>query len=110
MKVQKTVRGGHTSEQGDTMQALPLNQVVHGKQAVSGTSARLDMTGAKIIRLASSTDSYVKWGDDTVVATTIDVYFPAGVEVLVIPAGMTHLAIIQEASGGIVTATQLGDS
>ena len=39
-----------------------------------------------------------------------DIYFPAGVEVLVIPSGMTHLAIIQETSSGVVTATQLGDS
>jgi len=109
MAVQKTVRGGHTSEQGDTMQALPLNQNIHAKQAVGGSSVRLDVTGAKIVRVASSTDSYIKWGNGSVVAAVTDVYFPAGVEVLVIPNGMTHLAIIQQLSSGVVTATQLGE-
>ena len=44
--VAKTVRGAQTSEQGDSMQALPLNQAVHAKQAVGASSVRMDLTGA----------------------------------------------------------------
>ncbi len=109
MGVAKVVRGVHTSEQGDSMQALPINQVVHVKQTIGASSSRMDLTGAKIVRVASSSDGYIKWGDNTVVAAATDVYFPAGVEVLVVPNGLTNLAIIQESSPGVVTATQLGD-
>ena len=109
-KVQKTIRGAQTSTQGDSIQALPLNTDVHTKFTVTGVSQVGDFTEASIVRLASSVDVYIAWGDSSVSASGSDVYFPSGVEVLVVPQYTTHLAIVQVSVGGPATATKLGDN
>jgi hypothetical protein len=78
---------------------------------VTGTSARQPLpsgAGAEdIVRLACNTDAFIIFGDVTVVAAPGDALFTAGVESFKVPDGATHIAAIQESSGGIMTITEL---
>src|SRR5210317_281676 len=72
---------------------------------VSGTSARGALpSGAShedIVRIACNTDCYIKFGDDTVEATTGDALFTQGVEAFKVPDGVSHVAALQVSAGGI---------
>ena len=60
-----------------------------------------------IVRLASNTDCYIKFGDSTVEATDSDTLFTQGVEAFKIPMNATHIAVLQLNTGGIMTITEL---
>jgi hypothetical protein len=78
---------------------------------VGGSSLRQPLpsgAGAEdIVRLACNTDCFIIFGDSTVVATSSDALFTAGVEAFKVPDGATHVAAIQESSSGIMTLTEL---
>jgi len=95
---------------GEAIQALPLIVANHVFKTVGAASVNAAVTDAKVIRVAVENACFIQWGASvaiTAVATT-DIYFPAGVETLVVPAGMTHIAFIQQTTGGVATITQLG--
>jgi hypothetical protein len=97
-------------QNGFPIQTLGLSaQTV--KITVSGVTARGTLpAGAShedIVRLASNTDCHIKFGDDTVEATTDDALFTQGVEAFKVPAGVTHIAVIQVSAGGIMTINEM---
>ena len=81
------------------------------KLTISGTTARGALpAGAShedIIRIASNTDCHIKFGDDTVEATTDDALFTQGVEAFKVPDGVSHVAAIQVSAGGIMTINEM---
>lgn len=50
------------------------------------------------VTLSLTSDSYVATGDESVVATTADIFLPAGVHDFVIPSGVTCVAVISAVS------------
>ena len=92
------------------IQALALVGTT-GKISITGTSARVALPSGvgheDVLRLASTTDCYIKFGDSTVEATTSDALFTAGVELFKVPAAATHVAAIQVSASGVMTVTEL---
>lgn len=80
--------------------------------ALAATSARVALpTGSKLIEISASENAYIAFGDNTVTASsTIGAtsrLFVAGVQIVPVPLDSsgdphTHIAAIQEASGGIL--------
>jgi len=103
------VKGMTKGQFGDAIQSLPTDESVHAKITVSASSQEADMTGSQLVRIASNTDTYIKFGITGLTATVSDLFFPAGVEVLVMPKDTTHVAIIQESAAGIATITKVGE-
>lgn len=103
------VKGMVKGQFGDTIQSLPIDLTVHSKQVVGAGSVRSDMTTSQVVRIACNTDSYIEFGDDTVVANSNSIFFPAGVEVFIMPKDTTHVAIVQESVAGIATITKVGE-
>ncbi len=79
--------------------------------AVAGASADVALpTGARagdIVRVACNTDCHIAWGDNTITATTSDCLFPAGVEIMRVPAGATNLAAIRVTANGTLTINEV---
>lgn len=77
------------------------------KITIGGSSVRVALpSGPQVVRLAATGNCWIKFGDGTVTATTSDTLFPAGVEVVKIPTGVTHIAAIQDgASTGSLSIT-----
>lgn len=69
------------------------------------SSADAVPTGAKLVRIGIDTDCYIRWGSSAAVtvSTTNGHFFPRGVEVLVVPKGVTHIANIS--ADGVQTGT-----
>jgi len=103
------VKGMTKGQFGDAIQSLPTDEATHAKITVGASSQAADMTGAQLVRIATNTDAYIKFGVSGVTATVSDLFFPAGVEVLVMPITTTHVAIIQESAIGVATITKVGE-
>lgn len=72
------------------------------------TSTRVALpTGAQLVRLAAINDCYVAFGDSNVVASGSNMLFTKGSEIFEVPAGATHVAVIQHTTGGAVTVTMM---
>ena len=104
------IEGTKRFETGEAIQVLPLDRSGSSnyKVSITVTSARQAIGSAQIVRVASDTACFIKWGDSSVTASTSDIYFPAGVEVLLVPDGVTDLAFIRSTADGFATITQLG--
>lgn len=114
MTDKKYVTGGVHSLNGDTIQVLPLNHNVDFFISVVASQARIGLNGANIIRIATSTDAFIKFGDVAVIALTStsgNTYHPQGVETFAVPNGATHVSIVKATGGvdGFGTVTQMGD-
>lgn len=78
------------------------------KLTVGAASTRVALpTGVAAVRLACTGTCWIKFGDSAVTAANTDTLFPAGAEVMKIPAGATYIAAIQEASGSVLSITGL---
>lgn len=64
-------------------------------------------SGAYIVRVAAVNDCYIAFGNSGVVASGASSLFPKGSELLKVPAGATHIAVIQHTTGGAVTVTDM---
>jgi len=95
-------------ETGEAIQALPLTVANNNKVTIGAATARQSVGSAEVVRVASDTACFILWGDNTVEAAITDVYFPIGVEVLIVPDGMTDIAFIRSTADGFATVTQLG--
>lgn len=95
--------GGHVQALAPS---LTDNQVV----TIAVASNRSTALNAEIYRIAANIGCYISFGDNTVVATTSDMYFPAGAEVFVKPETATNVAVIRETTDGILTVTAMGDN
>jgi hypothetical protein len=87
---------------GDPIPALCLKDSGGHSISVTATSARnaTAMTDTKIVSLYATVDVFLKLGDDTVVATTSDHFFPAGVYYDIHIKDNTHIAAIRASSDG----------
>lgn len=104
---------------------FPIQTLALGDSTVKLTVTSLSSRGAlpsgasheDIVRLACNTDCHIKFGDDTVEATTSDALFTQGVEAFKIPDQATHVAAVIVADGqgqggtnganGILTMTEM---
>lgn len=102
------LKGTVKGQYGDTIQSLPIDATVHQAVAVGAGSLRVDMTDAQLVRIAFNTDAYIAFGDVTITASPTDIFFPAGVEVLVMPKDTTHVAYIQESVTGKGSISKVG--
>lgn len=75
--------------------------------AVSARNSTAFAAGTRIISLFATEDVYIKFGDDTVSATSADHYFPKGIYYDIAIGGdkvphYTHMAVLQVSTGGTV--------
>ena len=84
-----------TDANGRTIQSLtPAGTPSNG--TIGGSSVRITIpTNSSVVRVSATGNCFVAFGDSTVVATTSDVLFPAGVEVFSVDPSWTHVAFIQ---------------
>lgn len=72
---------------------------------VAAASARVALPTGGVLRIASSTDCYIAFGDSSVTASSSDALYPAGVEHFKYDGVATHIAAIQVSTGGVLTVT-----
>ena len=81
------------------------------KITTSGSSVETilpnSILGGALVRVAALEDCYIRFGTTPVVAAVTDTLFPAGVEVMQVPAEATHIAAIQVSTGGVITFTEM---
>jgi hypothetical protein len=79
--------------------------------AIGAASARVGPVtfgATREVRFRVTSACYLKWGDGTVAAGVDALSYPMDAnssEVLVIPVGATHIAVIQETAGGFLNVT-----
>lgn len=86
---------------GNAIQALAPDATVNVAIGVASAAAALP-AGAQIVRVASNAKCFVKFGLVGLVAAGTDLMFPSGAELFTVPAGATHVAVIQD---GAVTGS-----
>jgi hypothetical protein len=75
---------------------------------IGGTSVRIALPAASVIRVSASGDCYLEFGDVTVVAASTDMLFPTGVEIFSLNPSWTHVAVIQVGtSTGVLSVTEM---
>lgn len=73
---------------------------------VSASSALpSDYSAGDVIYVSATNDVYITFGTGSVTATSSDVVFPYGGQPLVIPAGATHVAVLQISAAGAVSVS-----
>lgn len=83
---------------------------VSGQTSVSfsGTTASVALpTGTRVFRIHADQACYLNFGTSGVTATTSNMPFDAGVEILGVAEGNTHVAAIQNSTGGTLTITPM---
>lgn len=106
-----SINGVVQSQHGDTLQAAPLDFNNNVTVTFTVVSQAISVNNRNLIRLATSSACFIAWGDVTISASAADVFFPAGVEVLVVPKvspQVTHIAIVQQLIAGVASITPLG--
>ena len=98
---------------GGVVQVLAPDVAVPKKITVAVASARVALPAGSVMRIASDVDCYFRFGDNTVVATATDSFFPAGVEYFHVPnttlnIPATDIAAIRATTDGIMTITKMG--
>jgi len=90
-------------QSGAPLQALRLSGV-RATATTTGVSATLALPAGlvkgEVARISATKDCYIEFGTAGVTATTSSTLFPAGVEYLVTPPEVTHIAVLQVAESG----------
>ena len=96
-----------TDSNAQGIQALAPDAIANA--AVGAASAVTAIpTGAEIVEVATTTDSYIEFGTSgTSVASTTGMFFPKGAAVYHVPLGATHVAHIRASASGRITITKL---
>lgn len=101
------------SRKADAWQPGGFNAIIPStvqKVTVSGSSARTAAdfdSQTTIVEVAASVACYIKFGDDTVVATDSDLYLPANTPRMYgVTAQTPRMAALQVTGGGFVTVTE----
>lgn len=98
------------SRQGHLLQAFAPDPAAVTVGSAGATTSNFALpTGAEVVRIACANDLYFKFGTSGVTATGSDSLMLKGAEVFKVPAGATHIAVIQHTTGGAVTVTAAGD-
>lgn len=63
--------------------------------------------GEDVVRVASTTDLYIAFGNASITAGTSDTLFLSGTEYLKVPRGATHFAVRAVGTSGICTVTRM---
>lgn len=92
-------------QNGHVIQALSLEPTLNVKGAVAATTARVALPAGDVVRIASTTDCYIRFGDSSVEAAATDAVFPIGSEFLKVPSGATHMAFIRVTADGVISVT-----
>lgn len=88
---------------GNPLQALAPDPTGVAVVAIGAVSARVALPAdSTVLRVASNQKCYFRFGDAAVAAAGTDSLFQAGTEIFTVPAGATHIAVIQD---GAVTGT-----
>lgn len=91
---------------GEAIEVLAIGTAAIPITVATATSSQALPSGAidgDTLRVASTTDCYIRFGTSLVEAAATDAYFPAGVEYLKVPQGATHLAAIRLAADGVLS-------
>ncbi len=81
--------------------------------AYTGTSARTAnnfTAGCAFVELFATTNAHYKLGGGSVAATTSDIFIPANTRLIVATMGQSRIAAIQNATGGSLFVTELGNA
>lgn len=79
----------------DTLQALCISSSVNASVSNAAAVRSALPTETQVVRIASLTNCYIKFGDVNVVATTADMLFPIGAEVFSIKdRNYTHCSVL----------------
>lgn len=93
---------------GTPLQVIPPDTAQGGDVTTAGTTANVDLQGAVLVRVATAEDAYLNFGDNTVTAAAGDIWHPAGTELYAVPRDATHMAYIQDATGGKLNWRKMG--
>lgn len=86
--------------------ADPDNQV---SAAFTASSASVALpTTSRVFRIHSDQACFINFGTGSATAATSDMPFDAGTEIIGIPEPFTHIAAIQNSTGGTLTVTPMG--
>lgn len=93
---------------GQPIQALSLSGS-RAQASITSSSSRVALPAGFVFRVSATADCYILFGNSGVTATAdaSSDLFPAGVEILVLPAGATHIACIQATTAGVLQITTL---
>lgn len=92
-------------QNGNPIQALALASNANAAIGLSSVTIAIP-ANTDIVRIAATAGCRIKFGPSSVTASVVDTVFPIGVEVFKVPAGATHLAVIQEgAASGALTVS-----
>jgi hypothetical protein len=77
---------------------------------VDGVSDNLALPGStngRVIRVASTQDVYINFGDNSVTAAAANYLLPAGAEYFQVPDGTSHIAYLQVTAAGRISVTEM---
>lgn len=96
-------------QKGNPIQALSPDPVGVAKVAIGAASAAVALpVDCDVVRLANNVSCYFKFGTVGVTAAITDSLSPPGVDIVRIPTGATHIAVIQDgAVTGAMTITRM---
>lgn len=79
----------------DALQALDPSTSVNASVSNAGQVRVTLPAGTSVVRVATLTNCYIKFGNSSVVATTSDMLFPIGAEIFTVKEGqVTHCSIL----------------
>lgn len=108
-RIRHVLGGLRDSLSGSMIQLLPPDMSAGGNQAFNATSAAIDVTGAAVIRVVCDQDCYLDFGTSAAVTAAVGDYLvPAGAEIIALPEGTTHVAVIQSSTGGTLNWRKMG--
>lgn len=91
------------------VQALSPNMSTLAVGSVASTTSNAALpAAAQLVRIAASTDCYIKFGtSNSVTATTSDMLFPTGAEVFVLDPSWTYVAFIRVSTDGVISIAEM---
>lgn len=94
------------SADGFGIQVLGVDEDTHVKLSIGAATGNVELPVGEVFELNLSVGAFVKFGGSGVVATTSSRYLPAGSYFYRKLTGQTWVAAIQDASAGVLSATQ----
>ncbi len=117
MSVSKAEEGEHVFARKEALQVPAWSEKRVGGTLAVATDRFILPTGATLIELSVTEDSFINFGDVTVDASSVIAdddsrLFMAGVQIVVVPEDgngvpFTHLAFVRVATNGIIQAEKL---
>lgn len=91
----------------EPIQVLTPSTITNAAVVVTSTASALP-TGAQIVEVSTSTDSYILFGTSgSTVANTTGQFHPKGISLYTVPTGSTHLCHIRDTADGRISITKM---